>query len=149
VPSDPNLFYDITTTAPHSGDIDVCITYNPAEIVGGIESNLKLFHFDGSQWVDITTSLNTSTNQLCGKTDHLSPFIVAHKAFLCGDANHSGGVSISDAVYLIKFIFSGGPAPSPLASGDVNCSGVVTISDVVYLINFIFAGGASPCAACP
>ena len=68
---------------------------------------------------------------------------------ICGDADRSGAVSISDAVYLIKFIFGGGPAPYVLRAGDPNCDGQVSISDVVRLIQYIFAGGAAPCAACP
>ena len=66
--------------------------------------------------------------------------------FVRGDANGSGSITVSDAVYLIKYVFSGGPAPVPLQSGDVNCSGAVTVSDAVYLINFIFAGGPAPCS---
>jgi hypothetical protein len=69
-------------------------------------------------------------------------------AYLCGDADSNDLVSISDAVFLIAYIFSGGPAPSPLASGDVDCSGIVNISDAVYLIGYIFGGGPAPCAAC-
>jgi len=68
---------------------------------------------------------------------------------VCGDADGSGTVTISDAVYLINYIFSGGPAPNPLLSGDADCSGAVTISDAVYLINYIFSGGPAPCSACP
>jgi immune inhibitor A len=66
----------------------------------------------------------------------------------CGDANSDAAVDISDAVYLIGYIFSGGPAPNPLASGNVNCDTAVDISDVVYLISFIFTGGPAPCAGC-
>jgi hypothetical protein len=66
----------------------------------------------------------------------------------CGDANGDGSVNISDAVYLIAYIFSGGPAPSPLLAGDANCDSAVNISDAVYLIAYIFAGGPAPCAAC-
>lgn len=65
----------------------------------------------------------------------------------CGDADGSGAISISDAVYLINYIFAGGPAPHPLLAGDADFSGLVTISDAVYLINYIFAGGPAPCAA--
>ncbi len=71
------------------------------------------------------------------------------KSNFCGDADGSGNVTISDAVYLILYIFSGGPAPNPLMSGDADCSGIVNISDAVYLINYIFSGGAAPCSACP
>jgi PKD repeat protein len=68
--------------------------------------------------------------------------------YLCGDANDDGMVDISDVVYLIAYIFSGGAPPSPLLAGDANCDHAVDISDVVYLIAYIFSGGAKPCAAC-
>ena len=65
--------------------------------------------------------------------------------YLSGDANSSGTVSISDAVFLINFIFADGSAPFPLLSGDADCSGRVNISDAVYLIQYIFGGGPMPC----
>jgi len=64
--------------------------------------------------------------------------------YVCGDADASGDVDISDAVYLIAYIFAGGPTPNPEQSGDADCSGNVDISDAVYLIAYIFAGGAKP-----
>ena len=83
------------------------------------------------------------------KADTISINItVVEPPYVCGDANSSGAVSISDAVYLIAYIFAGGPAPDPLAAADANCSGGVSISDVVYLIAYIFAGGPAPCAGC-
>ncbi len=66
----------------------------------------------------------------------------------CGDADGTGVVSISDAVFLINYIFIGGPAPSPLSSGDVDCNEIITISDIVYLVHYIFMGGLVPCAGC-
>ncbi len=65
-----------------------------------------------------------------------------------GDADASGFVTISDAVYLIQFIFSGGCAPWSLSSADPNADCSNTVSDVVYLINYIFAGGPPPQAGC-
>ncbi|MCX6831230.1 MAG: DUF6055 domain-containing protein [candidate division Zixibacteria bacterium] len=62
-----------------------------------------------------------------------------------GDADNSGAIDISDVVYLIAFIFSGGPAPVPVAAaGDADCSGTVDISDAVFLIAYIFSGGPQP-----
>ncbi len=69
--------------------------------------------------------------------------------FTCGDANCDATVDISDVVFLIAYIFSGGSAPSPLLAGDANCDSTVDISDVVYLIAYIFSGGQAPCAVCP
>ncbi len=68
--------------------------------------------------------------------------------YICGDVDGNGSVSIADVVYIINYIFAGGPAPNPLAAADVDCSGGVSIADAVYIINYIFAGGAAPCAAC-
>ena len=68
--------------------------------------------------------------------------------FVGGDSDGDLVVSISDAVFVINYIFASGAAPSPYEAADSNCDGVVNISDAVYLINFIFAGGAQPCSGC-
>jgi hypothetical protein len=63
-----------------------------------------------------------------------------------GDADGNGEIDIDDVVYLIAYIFSGGPPPNPVENGDADCSEDVDIDDVVYLVNYIFAEGPSPCA---
>ncbi len=68
--------------------------------------------------------------------------------FACGDIDGTGDVNISDAVYMVNYIFAAGPAPLDERGGDIDCSGDVNISDAVYLVNYIFAGGPAPCAAC-
>ena len=68
--------------------------------------------------------------------------------FICGDPNQDAAVDVSDVVYLIGYIFGGGPEPSPRASGDANCDAAVDISDAVYLIGYIFGGGPAPCDQC-
>ncbi len=64
-----------------------------------------------------------------------------------GDADSNGIITISDAVFLITYIFGGGPAPSPLSRGDADCNGLITISDAVMLITYVF--GAGPVPNCP
>lgn len=64
---------------------------------------------------------------------------------VCGDANNDALANITDAVYLIQYIFNGGPTPVPLLAGDVNCDGIVNITDAVYMIQYIFSGGNTPC----
>lgn len=62
-----------------------------------------------------------------------------------GDADNSGAINVSDAVYVIQYIFAGGPAPTPVdEAGDANCSMPVNISDAVALISYIFGGGPYP-----
>lgn len=62
----------------------------------------------------------------------------------CGDANGDGKVTVSDVVYLINYLFKGGPGPIPWEAGEANCDGKITVSDVVYLINYLFKGGPPP-----
>ncbi|MFH1893883.1 MAG: hypothetical protein ABIK83_14520 [Candidatus Zixiibacteriota bacterium] len=63
-----------------------------------------------------------------------------------GDVTGDCFVDIDDPVFIIAYIFSGGPAPNPIQIGNVDCSmpEPVDIDDVVYLINYIFAGGPPP-----
>jgi hypothetical protein len=63
-----------------------------------------------------------------------------------GDANGDGTAGISDAVYVITYIFGGGAKPRPYAicSADYNGDCVANISDVVAAISYIFAGGPPP-----
>jgi hypothetical protein len=75
-------------------------------------------------------------------------FVIGEPSYVCGDADANEIVNISDAVYLIAYIFGGGSAPDPYPAGDADCNGIVNISDAVYLIAYIFGGGPAPCATC-
>jgi len=59
----------------------------------------------------------------------------------CGDANGDSKVTVSDVVYLVNYLFKGGPAPDPIQKANVNCNDTVSVSDVVYLVNYLFKGG--------
>ncbi len=65
----------------------------------------------------------------------------------CGDANGDDKVLVDDVIYLINYLYKGGPAP--LKNSDVNCDGKVNVADVIYLINYLFKGGPIPCVNCP
>jgi hypothetical protein len=93
-------------------------------------------------------SFTASVTDIAGSYDEkqLSFEIVAD--YICGDADGNDIINVSDAVYLLGFIFAGGPSPEPLLAGDVDCNEIVSVSDAVYLIAFIFAGGPEPCAEC-
>ena len=65
----------------------------------------------------------------------------------CGDANGDRTINIGDAVYIVNYVFKGGPAPQPVQAGDANCDSALNVGDAVYIINYIFKGGPAPC--CP
>jgi hypothetical protein len=68
--------------------------------------------------------------------------------YICGDADGSGQVALSDVIYLVSYLFEGGAAPQPIEAGDVDCNGRVNLSDAVYLVNYVFGSGPEPCAGC-
>jgi hypothetical protein len=65
--------------------------------------------------------------------------------YFCGDANRDFTVNVSDAVYIINYVFAGGDPPDPYMAGDTNCDGAVNVSDAVWIINYVFVGGNAPC----
>lgn len=96
--------------------------------------------FDTSGWYEYYFEFSDGRD-----TVTTAPQFLHIQNLIIGDCDGNGFITISDAVYLINYIFAGGPAPNPAVLGDVNCDFQVTISDAVYLINYIFAGGPPPC----
>jgi hypothetical protein len=65
---------DIGTTASYEGLITIAWTYD----MSGLEKpeKLKLYHFNGSDWVNVTTSVDTTNNMVYGQVTSLSPFLL-------------------------------------------------------------------------
>jgi len=70
-----SLYFDISTTAGISGTVTVTVPYNPTFVAD--PQNLKLYHWNGSNWEALQTTVNTSNNTVSGQTTSLSPFVVA------------------------------------------------------------------------
>jgi hypothetical protein len=90
-------------------------------------------------------SFTAVATDIAGASDQQALTIDVVAGYICGDASADGVTNITDAVYLVSYIFAGGPPPDPLAAGDVNCDGIPNITDAVYLITYIFTGGPPPC----
>jgi hypothetical protein len=65
-------------------------------------------------------------------------------AFVHGDANADGNVTIADVVYLVNYLFKSGSEPVPLETGDVDGDNLCQIQDAVYLVIYLFRGGNPP-----
>ncbi|MDH3892875.1 MAG: thrombospondin type 3 repeat-containing protein [candidate division Zixibacteria bacterium] len=63
-----------------------------------------------------------------------------------GNVDYSDGdiIDITDLIYLVDYMFTGGPTPPCLDEADMDASGAVEISDLVYLVDFFFTGGQAP-----
>ncbi len=71
---DPPVYYEITTTAVYSGNIQVCINYSGVAYYN--EITLKLFHYESGIWSDVTSSLDAVNDKICGNVSSLSSFII-------------------------------------------------------------------------
>jgi hypothetical protein len=66
--------------------------------------------------------------------------------FRRGDANDDRLVDISDALFVLAYLFSGGRSPLYPAAADANADSAVEISDPIYLLDYLFSGGPEPSA---
>ncbi len=64
--------------------------------------------------------------------------------YLLGDVVLDGVVNLGDVIYLINYLYRGGPEPLPEWTGDVNSDGVINVGDLIYLVNYLFRGGPPP-----
>jgi hypothetical protein len=145
----PTFFW--RSFSPDSGvlSIDVAILGDGTSISGA--GNLATIRFrpvgDGASNILIAPLRARDENNVALIYDELNGW--ARVCQFRGDVNADNTIDISDVVYIIAWIFSGGPTPIPVApAGDVNCDDFTDISDAVYLIQWIFAGGPAPCGPC-
>ncbi|MGB5105361.1 MAG: M1 family aminopeptidase [Candidatus Zixiibacteriota bacterium] len=104
-------------------------------LVTGVPTYAATYYF--------TVGLTDSDSPPNQRTFSLS--VTIDKALLVGDCSGNGRIDIADAVFLINYIFAGGPEPSPLVLGDVDCNAMITISDAVFLVNYLYSAGPAPC----
>ena len=69
--------------------------------------------------------------------------------FLRADANGDGRIDVSDPVFTVRFLFTGGPEPGCRDAADSNNDGNLDISDVQYALSFLFLGRTAPPAPGP
>lgn len=110
----------------------------------GIISGSTCESGDFTFMVRVQHNVYTSYVDTAEFTVHVAPIEVARP----GDANIDSIVNIGDPVYLINYIFKGGPPPCFANWSDVNADCTLGLGDAVYLINYIFKGGPPPQLGC-
>lgn len=104
------LYYDITTTAAYTAPVTVCLSYVP----GSVAEPARLLHFDGSVWVDVTTTNDPIAGLVCGEPGSLSPFAIATgTAAVVPDTTITSGPPAFTASTFADFAFS---SNDPLAT---------------------------------
>ncbi len=139
------------TTVGSLEDLSSVLTiYRDASINGAANDTLKFVVILAAENFGPLTDLKHTVDKAINFVNgHGLGSIVPTNCCLHGDADNSGILNISDVVYLINYIFVGGPAPVSECKGDNNCDCVISISDAVYSIIYIFGGGQPPPQCCP
>lgn len=66
-------------------------------------------------------------------------------AYLPGDASFDGLLNVEDVIYLLNYMYKGGPAPKHPITSDVNLPDrLIDIQDAFYLLNSLFKDGPDP-----
>jgi hypothetical protein len=96
-------------------------------------------------WVAQTTGFGTEGDRGTPGADNDGVVVCgpASVPFRRGDANGDGRSDISDAIAILKFLFTGGSLECGDAA-DVNDDGGHDITDPIALLNHLFLGGAAP-----
>ena len=61
-----------------------------------------------------------------------------------GDGDADGDLNITDAIFVLNFLFSGGRAPSCPDAADTDDNGKIEITDPIRTLGFLFLGGGDP-----
>lgn len=77
---------------------------------------------------------------LAGATT-IKPPPTTDPVFRRGDADHSGELDLTDAIFTLGYMFLAGDKPSCLDAADVDDSGEIDLSDPIYLLSRLFQGG--------
>jgi hypothetical protein len=67
------LYYDVNTTAAFSAPVTACFAYDPMSL----DEPVRLLHYDGAAWTDVTISADPALGRVCGEVDSFSLFAVA------------------------------------------------------------------------
>jgi hypothetical protein len=110
------------------------VDWSPIDSLGG-------FSLIQTMYIDSSFVLRVVAEDYWGNADTL---IYINPPLIRGDANGDGSVNLADAVFVVNWLFIGGPAPDPMEAGDANCDGQVNLADAVYIVNWLFIGGPPP-----
>lgn len=107
----------------------------------GLNNGARAIAVDDSGNVYVAGYSNSNSGDPKAGRDYL---IIKYTQHLRGDWNKDGFINISDAIFLLNYLYRQGDPPQPMEIGNINCDWIIDISDVIYLINYLFKAGPEP-----
>ncbi|KPL00846.1 MAG: hypothetical protein AMJ91_02890, partial [candidate division Zixibacteria bacterium SM23_73_3] len=84
-------------------------------------------------------------NEIFHQVDQASLGLVTfNPAILHGDVNLDGVIDLGDVLYLVSYLYKGGPDPQVYEVADVNRDGTIDMGDLLYLVSYLYKGGPVP-----
>jgi probable HAF family extracellular repeat protein len=77
---DPPVFCELASSASFEGMAQVCFSYQQSAFLN--ELTVRLFHYEGGEWQNVTTFLDTVNNMVCGRVASFSPFVILENALV-------------------------------------------------------------------
>jgi hypothetical protein len=111
---------------------------------GGGDHNFRL-RFQDPTGVPITSGITTCTDPDPAACVSTTP----PTGFRRADSNASGDLNITDGVFVLNYLFLGGPEPPCHDAADANDDNQLNITDGVFILNYLFLGGTTPPAPGP
>ncbi|PWB72757.1 hypothetical protein C3F09_06125, partial [candidate division GN15 bacterium] len=149
-PSASPVCYEMHTTAQHSRSIKLGFAYDEALV--GDETKLRMLHYEGTDWVNVTTSVDIGANIIYGQVAYYSPFVIARDLGCCegirGNVNMSGIVDLADLSALVSYLTGGGYVIPCQDEANVNGTGIIDLADLSALVSYL-TGGSFVLPACP
>jgi hypothetical protein len=134
-----------------------------AEIRREADTFIGSLSHDGSEWTEVSrVTLDLPATLVAGfatagndrlpdaayeaVTARVCQLRIESNDFIRGDCNGVDGVSgdVTDPLFLLQYIFVGGPEPPCLAACDSTGDGRIDISDAIYVLLYNFVGGPPP-----
>ena len=79
-----------------SSAVTITVTYTDAQVAGLDETTLKLYRWDGTQWVALTCTINASTNTITATTTSFSKFAVMTSTSTTSTTTTLAGMSVAE-----------------------------------------------------
>jgi len=139
--SDTTINFEILLTK----DGSVVCQYWDVGISGLEQSALVGLSEIGCRGLSYVNAGDIPTNVVTDSTS-VRMFSTTNVWVMAGNTDGQAGIDIADLVWLVDYMFTGGPEPIPFESGDIDCSGgPIDIADLVHLVDYMFNDGPAPC----
>lgn len=134
--------YNISTTAAFTGSVNVCLTA-PSVQNQILFNSLILYHGEGSNWVDRTTSRDYRKRQVCGTVSTLSPFALGRpNVVTAAGVMVSGRVTTAEGKAIRGALVTMTDAQGNTRTSITGLTGYYRFADVTVGATYIFSVSA-------